>query len=731
MNKYARFPYLGFVLREIITSIGYRKFFEEKGLDKNLDDLSIESDQRKSTLFELLTEIEDQLFDELSKDCGYEWAQLFWQEWINTKTSYQFLVSRVDLSPISTDQADELFIHEYVKPMLCSFLVLIHSKKKGPELNDWLIFPFKSWVSFAEKVTKKTSKKILKKLANTVNVDQRSVERWLAGVPISKIVWPFTESVKAITDKQADTSVLTGWLLLTCAFQTIPLELRDQVRRDLSMRKQGVWSLEQTIFKINESAFHARKHPVMRRIGMFFEQLEYLLSIQFEVRQFQLTLGGVKRLIDEVPVMLKHSCQYQYERYYAKYAAVSMEEAAALKHYKNAISMAWWSGGPNVKPILDEALMYAVGVGAKAFANVIWDKTFILGLSHAPKRPLDDLEIRRIAIAFENRYAPLKAKHRTPPRYEILFDELEFTLSDKDLENPNRQFKYAEGRARRTPLMNAVFDGTLSDVQTLILNGAKPNSFIPESGEGPLSFAMRRACDSKHPIIMQYLLTLELTPETVNRATSSNRETPLKLAIEMADPHAVKRLIQLGADTEAPCDYLPSALCFAMEMFYHSLYPEDTTQQEMYLNGRGRADGYDAKDGYILDIDVPFRRQTIKKQMSSNERHQKIFDGVGEYYHQSPDDYREVIKVLVSSGADCNTRYRVQATDLAKWTPTLFAAQVGDVDVFKTLIEHHGLNKGDLNSVLVESNTLSRLDALWVAVLHGRHDIVNYLKSNH
>lgn len=55
MNKYSKFPYLGFVLREIITSIGYRKFFEEKGLDKNLDDLAIESDQRKSTVFELLT----------------------------------------------------------------------------------------------------------------------------------------------------------------------------------------------------------------------------------------------------------------------------------------------------------------------------------------------------------------------------------------------------------------------------------------------------------------------------------------------------------------------------------------------------------------------------------------------------------------------------------------------------------------------------------------------------
>jgi ankyrin repeat protein len=731
MNKYAKFPYLGFVLREIITSIGYRKFFEEKGLDKNLDDLAIESDQRKSTLFELFTEIEDQLFVELSKDCGYEWAQFFWQVWINTKSSYQYLVRNVDLTPIPPEYANELFIHEYVNHMLCGFLVLVNHNKKGPELNDWLSSPFKSWVSFAERLTKKSSKTILEEFANKIDVDQRSIERWLAGEPISKVVWPFTESVRAITDKQSDVSLLTGWLLLTCAFQTVSTDLRDQIRRYLSMRKQDAWDLEQAISKMNESAFYAGNHPVRAEMIGILTQLESQFSISPEGHRVESLLQTSQKLINENPVELRSSYQYLFDWFSAKHAAMKGETSSALKHYADAISIAWWSGGPNVKPILDEALMYAVGVGAKAFANVIWDKNFILGLSHAPKRPLDDLEIRRIAIAFEHRFAPLKAKHRVPPKHEISSNELEFSLSDKDLQNPNRQIKYAEGRTRRAPLMNAVFDGTLSDVQTLILSGANPNSFIPESGEGPLSYAMRRACDRKDPIIMQYLLTLELTPETVNRASSSNRETPLKLAIEMADSHAVKRLIELGANVEMPCDYLPSALCFAMMMFYHSLYPEDTTQQEMYLNGLGRADGYDAKDGYILDVDVSVRRNAIKDLMSSNDRHRKIFNGTLEYFRKSPQDYRELIKVLVSSGADCNKQYRVQIESLARWTPTLFAAQVGDIDVFKTLIEHHGSNKGDLNSVLLESNTFSPFDALWVAVLYRQHDIVNYLKSNH
>ena len=50
--------------------------------------------------------------------------------------------------------------------------------------------------------------------------------------------------------------------------------------------------------------------------------------------------------------------------------------------------------------------------------------------------------------------------------------------------------------------------------------------------------------------------------DTVNRPASTGRETPLKLAVEMANAGAVTRLIELGADVEAPCDTLPSAPTF-------------------------------------------------------------------------------------------------------------------------------------------------------------------------
>ena len=74
-------------------------------------------------------------------------------------------------------------------------------------------------------------------------------------------------------------------------------------------------------------------------------------------------------------------------------------------------------------------------------------------------------------------------------------------------------------------------------------------------------------------------------------------------------------------------------------------------------------------------------------------------------------------------GADANRRYKVEPHHLAEWTPTLFAAQVGDIDIFKSLVEHGG----DTDLVLMQSSALERYDALWVAVDHGRHAIVDFL----
>lgn len=68
-------------------------------------------------------------------------------------------------------------------------------------------------------------------------------------------------------------------------------------------------------------------------------------------------------------------------------------------------------------------------------------------------------------------------------------------------------------------------------------------------------------------------------------------------------------------------------------------------------------------------------------------------------------------------------RYKVEPHHLVEWTPTLFAAEVGDLEIFQALVE----GGGDPQLTLLESSALERFDGLWVAVNHKRDGIVRFL----
>lgn len=224
-----------------------------------------------------------------------------------------------------------------------------------------------------------------------------------------------------------------------------------------------------------------------------------------------------------------------------------------------------------------------------------------------------------------------------------------------------------------------------------------------------------------------YLLSLELSRDTVNRPSSTRRETPLQLAIEMANAAAVRRLIELGADVEQKCDLLPSAMCLAVTFLHNSLHRDDRTQEQAYLSGKTRANSYDAKQGAVLDVDTAARRTLSHISRNASERKRQIFSAVLDYFTFPPANHRAVIQALLDGGADANRRYRVEAHHLAEWTPTLFAAQTGDLETFRMLVEHPGNNHGDPELSLMAPTTLERFDALWVAIDHGRHAIATYL----
>jgi hypothetical protein len=616
--------------------------------------------------------------------------------------------------------------------MLSGFANLSAAIRSGPAPASLLANPLQTWLAFAEARTGVPRHTLMTNLANEADADPRTVERWLSGDPIGKVSWPYAPKVAAAIGKsvaEPDLHLLTGWLLVACALQSLPLEVRDVAGRDLALQKQQPWTLGSTAAKLSQEAHRQREQPGRRKAVALLNQVQQLFSATpREDNALHDRLVRLQKLIGQFPA-LRPAYQHIHDWFAARHAALLGEKNTALALYASAVSGAWWRAGPNLKPILTESLMYSVGVGDKDAANAYWDKTFMLGLNRWPKRTLDEQEMRRIAFGFERYFHPQKAKDRIPPPVEFRTAHDAFHLSRKHLAHPNQKTKYAEGRVRRTALMMAIQEGKLDELKQLIAAGGDPNDFVPESGEGPLSYAMRRACDRKDASIMDYLLGLQLSNETVNRSASTKRETPLKLAVEMGNAGAVSRLIALGANVEAACDHLPSALCYAMALFHESLHRNDLTQQLAYAAGKTRADVYDAKEGAVLDVDLAARRQRQFDLAHASERNQQMWKAVRDYFYRSPEDYRNVIRALLAGGANANCRYRVEPHQLEEWTPTLFAAQVGDLDVFRMLVEHSGENRGDPALTLTPPTGLKRLDALWVAVGYEQHAIVSYLQG--
>lgn len=406
----------------------------------------------------------------------------------------------------------------------------------------------------------------------------------------------------------------------------------------------------------------------------------------------------------------------------ARLAANLGDKENALKLYATACCEAWWRAGPNQHALLHEALCFAVGIGKKVQANHYWDKCFLLGLNRPPKRELDEQKMHLLSTEFERLYAPQKAAQRIPPAIRYVVGP--FVLSSKDLTNPNRKRAQADGRVRYTPLMEAVLLGALDDVKKLVLAGGDPNVFIPESGENALIMALRRAYDRKDPDILQYLLTLDITPETASRPASSKRETPLQIALSMGDAEVVTKLIALRADVEQTCFTSPSALVYAMSLLHDSLHVNDPAQLNAYLEGRVPADSFDAKNGAILDCELPGQRQAWLSMLEEPCK-KLIFEEVALYYRRSVDERRQVVMTLLENNADPNRRYPDFNGYRDLWTPTLFAAQIGDLAVLTSMIKAGGNPWLSLD----DESSLNEKNALWVAVAYKREGVVEYLRS--
>lgn len=111
--------------------------------------------------------------------------------------------------------------------------------------------------------------------------------------------------------------------------------------------------------------------------------------------------------------------------------------------------------------------------------------------------------------------------------------------------------------------------------------------------------------------------------------------------------------------------------------------------------------------------------------MLAEPRKRQIFEAMRQCIRRPADARREVVMTLLAKGADPNRRYAGFNYHRDRWTPTLFAAQIGDLDVFKAMVA----KGGDPWASLDEDHPMGEKNALWVAVAYKRNSVVEYLRA--
>jgi len=565
MNDLAVLPTPSKVFRSLLTATGYRPCLEGKGFGRDLDHLALE--ERSGSNFDLLENCQAQWLRTIRDDAGADWSNLAESAWNRHSNVLRSLARKADTTGMIQDRARPAIFRMLVIPEISGFVRRVHQELPLLDIRQWWDSPFATWLITAQQQSSLSAQKLLERLANHVDLDERTLERWQQGNAIGKSLWPYRDTVMALVGDcqlpRQQIERLSGWLIMVVAIQSLPADLRDTVKRDFFMHGQlPLRTEEQFIVLLKREAADQHSLPVRDQIAPVLNEIKSLFANpEGNQKAIRDRLVWLRSLCERTSAEVYAAHEYLWRWFSARLAANLGEKDNALKLYASACHSAWWRAGSHQHPLIHEALCYAVGVGDQVQANHYWDKCFLLGLNRPPKRKLDEQKMHLLSTEFERLYAPQKATQRIPPAMRYVVGP--FVVSPRDLKKPNRKCAQADGRVRYTPLMDAVLLGTLDDVKKLVLAGGDPNVYIPESGENALIMALRRAHDRKDPEILQYLLSLDIAPGTANRPASSKRETPLQIAMNMADTKVVERLIEFGAGYRAALLQLPkrSGLC--------------------------------------------------------------------------------------------------------------------------------------------------------------------------
>ncbi|MDM8563666.1 ankyrin repeat domain-containing protein, partial [Candidatus Marithioploca araucensis] len=215
----------------------------------------------------------------------------------------------------------------------------------------------------------------------------------------------------------------------------------------------------------------------------------------------------------------------------------------------------------------------------------------------------------------------------------------------------------------------------------------------------------------------------DLSKETINARTHRKKFTALQWAIDKGYVDIIRRLIDKGADIEQAC-YMTelSPFYYTLAQFYHaknsqaigfSLPPKENTPPDY---ARRRSEYFEVfHRGDVFEQDFP---DVHAVAMQMWQKHPEKFEALrkqAQQQHQFNIEFStrlQIIDVLLEAGADVNKRH------IHGFTPFLYSAEVGELDIFRRIYKAGGNLTDCLDN---GANIIS------IALSYSKFDIAAYI----
>ncbi|KEO61102.1 ankyrin repeat domain-containing protein [Thioclava indica] len=351
--------------------------------------------------------------------------------------------------------------------------------------------------------------------------------------------------------------------------------------------------------------------------------------------------------------------------YRGHYFAQMGELESALKAFDNAADWFQFRSAVQLKRCLHYVLNISQMLGKQRIYGK-W-KGFCEGLGLRLDIPDANLAVAR---DFPNLFPEADPVFKSHPVENYVLDLSKWENRLVDLRNPNRTIK-GYGPTPSPQLAIFAHLGQLDKVKQLLAAGADPN-ILDQSGGSALLNALQGGHDTCFWALMPMTRR-----ELINSRTKGGKSLLFE-AIANGRADILQALLDQGADVEMKGPKQQTAL---FEVVGHFADPNAFVQAAMQ-NGMAGADIPAA----LRKTSSPFVDEEVKAQSTSQYTPEELAilpEIAKQFVRGDSSAIREIIRLLLDAGADVNA-----PIGEGKLTPFLYAAEVGNPWLLKSLIDH-------------------------------------------